>query len=65
MALGFEVYHLGDPIEAVIIQANHLEYGTLHPEDLPGARAIIDGRKAVSSALAKAIPTIVLGSFPA
>jgi len=65
VALGFEVYHLGDPIEAVIIQANHLEYGTLHPEDLPGARAIIDGRKTVSSALAKAIPTIVLGSFPA
>lgn len=48
-ALGFEPYALGEPIDAVIVQANHAEYVELGPSDLPGARAFIDGRR-VSSA---------------
>ena len=47
--LGFAPYHLGEPVDAVVVQADHDGYRTLGPEDLPGAKAFIDGRK-VSSA---------------
>jgi nucleotide sugar dehydrogenase len=60
--LGFEVYHLGDPIDAVILQANHSEYDVLQASDLPGARVIIDGRRVIHTQLAAVVPTIVLGA---
>lgn len=60
--LGFEPYHLGEPINAVIVQANHTEYANLAPADLPGAKAILDGRRVISGALAEAIPTRFIGS---
>lgn len=47
--LGFEPYHLGTAIDAVVVQANHAGYSALTPSDLPGLRAFIDGRR-VSSA---------------
>lgn len=47
--LGFTPYHLGDRVDAAVIQADHDEYRKLGPADLPGIRAIIDGRR-VSSA---------------
>lgn len=47
--LGFETYHLGEPVDAVVVQADHAEYKTLSPADLPGIKAFIDGRR-VSSA---------------
>jgi nucleotide sugar dehydrogenase len=47
--LGFPAYHLGEQIDAVVVQADHAEYRTLSPSDLPGLRAFIDGRR-VSSA---------------
>ena len=43
-AYGWEPYHLGDLVDAVIIQADHIEYRSLSREDLPGVRAIADGR---------------------
>jgi nucleotide sugar dehydrogenase len=48
-ALGFEPYHLGEPVDAAVVQANHSEYTDLGPKDLPGIRSFIDGRR-VSSA---------------
>lgn len=47
--LGFTPYHLGEPVDAVVVQADHDEYRSLSPEDLPGLSAFIDGRR-VSSA---------------
>lgn len=47
--LGFAPYHLGDPVDAVVVQADHKEYRTLGPIDLPGIKSFIDGRR-VSSA---------------
>ncbi|MHA7142270.1 nucleotide sugar dehydrogenase [Arthrobacter sp. Sr33] len=47
--LGFEAYHLGEPIDAAVVQANHKSYASLGPADLPGVKAFIDGRR-VSSA---------------
>ncbi|WP_087874296.1 nucleotide sugar dehydrogenase [Arthrobacter globiformis] len=47
--LGFTAYHVGEPVDAAIVQADHAEYRTLAPADLPGIKAFIDGRR-VSSA---------------
>jgi nucleotide sugar dehydrogenase len=47
--LGFAPYHLGEPVDAVVVQADHTEYRSLSPADLPGLTAFIDGRR-VSSA---------------
>lgn len=47
--LGFAPYHLGEPVDAAVVQADHSEYQALTPADLPGVRAFIDGRR-VSSA---------------
>lgn len=43
--LGFTPYHLGEPIDAAVVQADHPEYATLGPADLPGIRTFIDGRR--------------------
>lgn len=48
-ALGFEPYHLGDKIDAAVVQADHAEYAGLGPDDLPGVATIVDGRR-ISSA---------------
>jgi nucleotide sugar dehydrogenase len=47
--LGFTPHHLGDEVDAAVVQADHAEYRDLAPADLPGIRAFIDGRR-VSSA---------------
>lgn len=43
-ALGLEPYHYGEPCEAAIVQADHEEYAGLRSAQLPGIRAIVDGR---------------------
>ena len=47
--LGFAPYHLGEPINAAVVQADHADYKELSPADLPGITAFADGRR-VSSA---------------
>ncbi len=42
-ALGFTPWD-GAEIGAAIVQADHPQYATLGPADLPGARAVLDGR---------------------
>jgi len=49
VSLGFTPYHLGEPVDAAVVQADHAEYCTLGAADLPGITAFIDGRR-VSSA---------------
>ncbi|HWM35344.1 MAG TPA: nucleotide sugar dehydrogenase [Pseudolysinimonas sp.] len=46
---GFTPYHLGEPIDAVVVQTDHAEYRALGPADLPGIRTFVDGRR-ISSA---------------
>jgi nucleotide sugar dehydrogenase len=48
-ALGFEPYHLGDKVDAAVVQADHAEYANLGPTDLPGVSTFVDGRR-ISSA---------------
>jgi nucleotide sugar dehydrogenase len=47
---GFTAYHLGDPVDAAILQADHPEYLALTPADLPGIRAFVDGRGVIDGA---------------
>jgi nucleotide sugar dehydrogenase len=47
--LGFTPYHLGEAVDAAVVQADHAEYAELRPADLPGITSFIDGRR-VSSA---------------
>ncbi|HET7761211.1 MAG TPA: nucleotide sugar dehydrogenase [Phycicoccus sp.] len=42
---GWAPYHLGEPVDAVVVQADHPEYAELSLADLPGARAVVDGRR--------------------
>ena len=47
-ALGFEPW-AGDPVDAAIVQADHQAYRTIAPDDIPGARAVVDGRGIVEA----------------
>ncbi|TAM71934.1 MAG: nucleotide sugar dehydrogenase [Microbacteriaceae bacterium] len=60
--LGFADYEFGQPVDAVIVQANHDEYRRISAENLPGARTIVDGRGITNEELRAAIPTFVIGS---
>ncbi len=42
--LGFTPYHLGEPADAAVLQADHPEYRELAVADLPGLKALVDGR---------------------
>lgn len=42
--LGFAPYHLGEPVVAAVVQADHAEYRALAASDLPGVRTVVDGR---------------------
>jgi nucleotide sugar dehydrogenase len=46
-AFGLAPYHLGEPVDAAIIQSDHVEYATLSPSDIPGAKALFDGRSTI------------------
>lgn len=61
-ALGFANYEFGSQVDAVIVQANHVEYKKVTAENLPGAKTIVDGRGVTSRALRDSIPTFVIGS---
>jgi len=42
--LGFRPHHLGEPADAVVVQADHDAYRTISAADFPGAAALVDGR---------------------
>jgi nucleotide sugar dehydrogenase len=64
-ALGFTPYHLGEPVDAAVVQADHAEYRELSPADLPGLRAFIDGRRVSSADRWPGIAYRVIGTAPA
>jgi len=60
-ALGLEPYHIGEPCDAVITHTDHPEYEMLRPEDLPGVRALVDGRAITHASRWAGVPRRVLG----
>lgn len=43
-ALGFAPHAMFSPVDAVVLQADHVEYKRIGREELPGVRIIVDGR---------------------
>ncbi|MBW3068843.1 nucleotide sugar dehydrogenase [Actinomyces sp. 432] len=58
---GWDAYHLGDAVDVAIVQADHPEYTTLAPADLPGVRLLLDGRRATDAALWAGTPRLTIG----
>ncbi len=48
IALRLQPFHLGDPAEAAIVQADHDEYRSLVPADVAKCRVLYDGRRIVA-----------------
>jgi nucleotide sugar dehydrogenase len=63
-ALGFTPYHLGEPVDAAVVQADHAEYRALGPADLPGITAFIDGRRVSSADRWPGVAYRVIGTAP-
>ncbi len=60
--LGFDPYHLGEAVDAAVVQANHEEYLHLTPADLPGIRTFIDGRRVSSPSQWPGVTYRVIGA---
>lgn len=42
---GWEPYHFGEPVDAVVVQADHRDYADAIPAGIPGVRVVLDGRR--------------------
>lgn len=58
---GWTPYHLGEQVDAAIVQADHPEYRELAPADLPGLRLLLDGRRATDPAAWTGVPRLTIG----
>ncbi|WP_276780287.1 nucleotide sugar dehydrogenase [Actinomyces gerencseriae] len=58
---GWTPYHLGEPVDVAIVQADHPEYHELAPADLPGLRLLLDGRRATDAAKWTGAPRLTIG----
>ena len=63
-SLGLEPYHLGEPVDAAVVQADHREYADLGPDDLPGVRPLVDGRRATDPSRWEGVVHRVVGTSP-
>jgi nucleotide sugar dehydrogenase len=63
-ALGFTPYIVGsgEPVDAAIIQTDHVEYRTLTPADLPGLGTLIDGRRITDPAAWQGVRRRMIGA---
>ena len=59
-ALGLPA-HRGEPVEAAVVQADHAEYRTLRPADLPGVRTLVDGRRITDPSAWSTAQRVVIG----
>ncbi|GGL08749.1 nucleotide sugar dehydrogenase [Mangrovihabitans endophyticus] len=53
--------HAGQPVSSAVVQADHVEYRNLTPDDLPGVRVIVDGRRITDEQRLPGIRRIVIG----
>ena len=59
--LGFAPYHLGEPVDAAVLQADHPEYKELTPAELTGVKVLVDGRDSTDPARWAGVRRIVIG----
>lgn len=60
-SFGWEPFRLGQGADAAIIQADHREYASLAPKDVPGVRLLVDGRRVTNSQLWAGVPRLLIG----
>lgn len=60
--LGFEPHHMGERADLAILQADHADYRTLAPSDVPGVKLLVDGRNASDADRWAGTPRIVVGA---
>lgn len=60
-ALGFSAW-TGEPVDVAVLQAEHEEYLTLGPDDLPGVATILDGRGVLDPARWPGVTVLRIGS---
>ena len=53
--------HVGQPVTAAVVQADHAEYRTLGMADLPTVRVLVDGRRITDPALWVGVRRILIG----
>jgi UDP-N-acetyl-D-glucosamine dehydrogenase len=61
VGLGFEPYAFGTPCAGAVVQADHDVYRELASAQLPGVRAVVDGRDCLDAARWPGVPVKSLG----
>lgn len=59
--LGLRFHSLGNPVDVAVLQADHDEYKTLTPEQLPGVKVVVDGRRHLDPKLFAHVKFLVIG----
>lgn len=59
--LGLSPHHLGEEVDAVVVQSDHADYADLRAEDLPGARVVVNGRPGLRLDLGDGPEVLVVG----
>lgn len=62
-SFGWEPYHFGESVDAAVIQADHSQYRELAPDDLPGIRVLLDGRRVTDPVRWAGVPRMVIGDL--
>jgi hypothetical protein len=52
---------LSEPADALVVQTDHPEYATLGRDDVPGVRAVVDGRRITDPSRWVGVRRLVLG----
>lgn len=60
-AFGWAPFHVGESVDAVIIQADHAQYRELTPLDFPAVKLLFDGRRITDPAKWVGTPRLVIG----
>ncbi len=60
-SLGLSPHVLGADVDLAVLQADHAQYASLAEHDLPGVRAIVDGRRMIDATAFPAADVIVVG----
>ncbi|MBK6443593.1 MAG: nucleotide sugar dehydrogenase [Actinomycetales bacterium] len=59
--LGWAPYHLGEPVDVVIVHTDHAEYAALTAADFPGLTVLVDGRARLDPARFPGVRMIAVG----
>ena len=62
VGLGFTPYHFGEPVDAVVVQADHAAYAEIGPDQLPGVQVVLDGRRVTRADGWGGVTRVVLGA---